>query len=163
MKRKIPVFLLLLMMMTAVFGGCRKGNTLYIKVLADAELRAPMEEVTEQYLLKRKNVRLSVEYDRSESLFERIKDFGEECDVLLTDSPDDLDILSVKRLLVEGTRKPLFVKQEKDTQIVYLVSKVENRDTDIEQSESVNDFIEYLLSDEALELFGQYGLERYTE
>ena len=162
--KKACIFLLAAVLLAAgILSGCKKKNILFIRVMADTEVSAAMEALMEEYQAAHKNVQMEAVYDESRTLFERIKDLGEECDVFLTDSQDDMDILSVKRLLIDGTRKNLLTQDTEEGRQVYLVAKVENRDTDIEQSEAVSDFIEYLTTDGAMEIFAQYGFKKYTE
>lgn len=163
MKRRVIGLLLTGILLACLLAGCRKSNILHIQVMADTEAGAVMDELIGKYKEKHKNVVMDAVYDSSKSLFERIKDAGEECDVFLTDSPADMDILAVKRFLIDGTRRNLVMKDQEDLTVVYLVAKIVNRDTDIEQSEAVSDFIEYLTTAEAMEIFEQYGFEEYSE
>ena len=160
MKRKgLFGLVCVLVLLAVVLAGCKKDTVLRIKVYADSAAEAPMEEIMEQYRSGHKNVVFETTYDTSENLYNRIVDYRETCDFYLTDDPAKLDLLDVRRSLVSGTVRTLMQKESGGTTTVYAAAKMENRNMDIEQSEAVGDFLEYLTGDAAQEIFRKYGFD----
>ena len=148
-----------MMLLAGLFGGCKKKTELPVIVFADRAVENALDTLAEQYQENHKNVVIKLEYDTTENLYDRIVVTGEPCDLYISEGEDKQELLRVKKLQVAGTLRTLAKKTDGGTEQTYYGAKLENRGIDIEQSEAVSDFLEYISHSDGARVFAENGFE----